>query len=390
VGCGVHKPLVLLLSSGDVFVLHCSLVALTNLASNDQPRAVIGDLNCIEVLLRILQDYEIVSKRLASDLLRRLCAEEQVREQVRVFDGIPICLSLLHFEDVFLLLNMVGIIECLACDIEARDDIRLIGGLPLLISLLQRIRKYSHSISSSSLAASAGLSRTAHHMTLGQVPENDKQSVWNFDVKAASCSAITVLIKSDTNAQHIVSANGVYIIAQLILPHKTRTFEEATAASNLQNTAFRALRILFCKERNRRLFKHLFPPDLFEQFIDVGHYNLDLFSYEPMTQRINLMQESELEQVQANIEAINQLKAPMHRVRKYDVMEHLGSGAFGSVYKVKTKSRELQFKPDEQKYYAMKELNKHNPAFGKTAKERETSVGQIIAEVSIMQEKVAT
>jgi NIMA (never in mitosis gene a)-related kinase len=103
---------------------------------------VIGDLNCIEVLLRILQDYEIVSKRLASDLLRRLCAEEQVREQVRVFDGIPICLSLLHFEDVFLLLNMVGIIECLACDIEARDDIRLIGGLPLLISLLQRLFNY--------------------------------------------------------------------------------------------------------------------------------------------------------------------------------------------------------------------------------------------------------
>ena len=63
-----------------------------------------------------------------------------------------------------------------------------------------------------------------------------------------------------------------------------------------------------------------------------------------------------MEQVQTNIETINQLKAPMHRVRKYDVMEHLGSGAFGSVYKVKTKSRELHFKRDEHKYYAMKEV----------------------------------
>ena len=64
-----------------------------------------------------------------------------------------------------------------------------------------------------------------------------------------------------------------------------------------------------------------------------------------------------MQDVRNNINAINQLKAPMHRVRKYDVMEHLGSGAFGSVYKVKTKSRESHFKPDEHKYYAMKEVS---------------------------------
>ncbi|XP_062517831.1 serine/threonine-protein kinase Nek10-like [Corticium candelabrum] len=387
VACGIHKSLVLLLSSGDVYILHCSLVALTNLASSNQSRGVIGDLNCIEVLLRILQDYDIVSKRLASDLLKRLCAEEQVREQVRVFDGIPICLSLLHMEDVLLLLNMVGIVEWLAFDVDSRDDIRLIGGIPLLISLLQRDCLYARP-SSSSFVVSARPLRTPQQVTSGQIPEDDKQSVWNFHVKAASCSALTVLVKSDTNAQHIVSANGVYVIALYILPHMTTTFEESVAAMNLQNTAFRALRFLFCKERNRRLFKQLFPPDLFEMFIDVGHYNLELSAYERMTQRINIMQENELQDVRNNINAINQLKAPMHRVRKYDVMEHLGSGAFGSVYKVKTKSRESHFKPDEHKYYAMKELNKHSPAFGKTQKERETSVGEIIAEVSIMQEKL--
>ncbi len=32
-------------------------------------------------------------------------------------------------------------------------------------------------------------------------------------------------------------------------------------------------------ERNRKVFKRLFPPDLFAMFIDVGHYNTSLPAY---------------------------------------------------------------------------------------------------------------
>ena len=38
--------------------------------------------------------------------------------------------------------------------------------------------------------------------------------------------------------------------------------------------------------------------------------------------------------IQANIEATNQNKAPTYTVGNYAVFELLGSGAFGSVYKV--------------------------------------------------------
>ena len=47
----------------------------------------------------------------------------------------------------------------------------------------------------------------------------------------------------------------------------------------LQANAFRSLRFLFSLERNRRLFKMLFTPQLFGQFIDVGHYHTELKPY---------------------------------------------------------------------------------------------------------------
>lgn len=45
-------------------------------------------------------------------------------------------------------------------------------------------------------------------------------------------------------------------------------------------------------------------------------------------------QEDELKQIAESIESINQNKAPARHIGNYAILEHLGSGAFGSVYKV--------------------------------------------------------
>ena len=58
-------------------------------------------------------------------------------------------------------------------------------------------------------------------------------------------------------------------------------------ATCFQANAFRSLRFLFSMERNRRLFKRLFPPDLFEMFIDIGHYKRDMAAYRPLVDKIN-------------------------------------------------------------------------------------------------------
>jgi hypothetical protein len=43
---------------------------------------------------------------------------------------------------------------------------------------------------------------------------------------------------------------------------------------------WRALRYVYSVERNRKVFKRLFPPDLFAAFIDIGHYASDLEHYQ--------------------------------------------------------------------------------------------------------------
>lgn len=48
---------------------------------------------------------------------------------------------------------------------------------------------------------------------------------------------------------------------------------------------WRALRYVYSVERNRKVFKRLFPPDLFAAFIDVGHYESDIEHYQELDRR---------------------------------------------------------------------------------------------------------
>ena len=55
----------------------------------------------------------------------------------------------------------------------------------------------------------------------------------------------------------------------------------------LQGNAFRTLRFLFSMERNRRMFKRLFPPNLFNRFINIGHYVRKMDLYKTLVLDIN-------------------------------------------------------------------------------------------------------
>lgn len=47
-----------------------------------------------------------------------------------------------------------------------------------------------------------------------------------------------------------------------------------------------------------------------------------------------LMQEGELDSLRDGIEAVDQNRPPLKVVSRYFVLDHLGTGAFGSVFKV--------------------------------------------------------
>jgi NIMA (never in mitosis gene a)-related kinase len=88
-------------------------------------------------------------------------------------------------------------------------------------------------------------------------------------------------------------------------------------------------------ERNRRLFKKLFPAELYTMFIDIGHYNRELSAYKPLVQHINSLNMDVIDSIRENMMEMNQNRTPTHYIKDYAVFEHLGRGAFGSVYKVR-------------------------------------------------------
>ncbi|XP_066483393.1 serine/threonine-protein kinase Nek10 isoform X2 [Tiliqua scincoides] len=374
---GAHKTLVNLLGSRDNNVLLGALLALTSLAESPECREKISELNVVENLLVILHEYDLLSKRLTAELLRLLCVESQVKEQVKMYEGVPILLSLLHSDHLKLLWSVVWILVQVCEDPDTSVEIRIWGGIKQLLHILQGERNLFSDRSSIGSLSSANAAGRIQQLYLSEDLSPHEIQENTLSLQAACCAAITELVLNDTNAHQVVQENGVYTIAKLILPNKQRNI---TKANLLQCYAFRALRFLFSMERNRHLFKRLFPTDLFESFIDIGHYVREISVYEELVSKLNSLLEDEVKQIAENIENINQNKAPTKYIGNYAILDHLGSGAFGSVYKVR--------KHIGQNLLAMKEINLHNPAFGKDKKDRDSSVKNIVSELTIIKEQL--
>uniref|UniRef100_A0A8C2YBZ5 NIMA related kinase 10 n=1 Tax=Coturnix japonica TaxID=93934 RepID=A0A8C2YBZ5_COTJA len=349
VASGAHKTLVNLLSARDSNVLLGALLALISLAESPECREKISELTIVENLLVILREYDLLSKRLTAELLRLLCAESQVKEQVKIYEGVPVLLSLLHSDHIKLLWSVVWVLVQVCEDPETSVEIRIWGGIKQLLHILQGERNLvsdRSSVGSLSSANAAGRIQLLHlsdDLSLDEIQEN------TFSLQAACCAAITELVLNDTNAYQVVQVGRLYSL------------------------------FLFM-ERNRHIFRRLFPTDLFEIFIDIGHYVRDISAYEELVSKLNLLKEDELKQIAESIESVNQNKAPTKHIGNYAILEHLGSGAFGSVYKVR--------KHNGQNLLAMKEVNLHNPAFGKDKKDRESRVRNIVSELTIIKEQL--
>nr|XP_057910036.1 serine/threonine-protein kinase Nek10 isoform X2 [Doryrhamphus excisus] len=378
---GAHMTLVKLLSTTDSSVLLGALMTLTTLAESlrsrsPQCRDEIGALAIAENLLVILQEYDLLSKRMAAELLRRLSPVQHVRDELRELEGLPVLLSLLHTQHLKLLWSVAWILVQLCQDSDTRTEMRSWGGVQPLLRLLSSHRRFDCdrlSIEKLSSANAAGrIHRESAREELSPLEEvNDVVAL-----QSACCTALTELSLDDWCAHHIVQENGIYILAKLILPQSG-----GPKVSSLQCYTFRALRFLFSVERNRHHFKRLFPTDLFEVFIDVGHYVRDLQAYEGLQIKLSQYSEDELESLRESITAMDQNRPALKVIHSYAILDHLGTGAFGSVFKVRKQSG--------QNLLALKEINLHNPAFGKDKKSRDSNVEKIISELAIIKEQMA-
>uniref|UniRef100_A0A3P9KSP4 NIMA-related kinase 10 n=1 Tax=Oryzias latipes TaxID=8090 RepID=A0A3P9KSP4_ORYLA len=353
---GAHRSLVKLLHTRDSSVVQGALVALTALAQSPECGKEIGELPVVETLLVILQEHDLLSKKMSAELLRLLSPVPQVRSQVIELGGVPVLLSLLHGPHVKLLWAVTWVLVQLCEDPEARVEIQSWGGVQQLLRLLSR-------------------SHISDRRSIKEEPRPPEELDNNAALKSACCTALTEMSLDDSAALHILQENGVYVIAKLILPE-----EGGATAASLQCYAFRTLRFLFSMERNRPLFKRLFPTDLFELFIDVGHYVRDLAAYEELQTVVSLYTEEKLEVLREGIRSVDQSRPPLKIISGYSILDHLGTGAFGSVFKVQ--------KQGGQNLLALKEVNLHNPAFGKDKRSRDSNVEKIISELTIIKKQM--
>ncbi|KAK5892165.1 hypothetical protein CesoFtcFv8_012571 [Champsocephalus esox] len=371
---GAHRTLVKLLSTTDSSVLLGALLALTTLAESPECKEKIGELPIVENLLLILQEYDLLSKRMGAELLRLLSPVWQVREQLRGLEGLPVLLSLLNAQHLKLLWSVAWVLVQLCEDPDTRAEIRSWGGVQQLLRLLHSDRQYICDRSSIETLSSANAAGRIHREHIREELSPQEEEGNTMALQSACCTVLTELSLDDTSAQHIVQENGVYIIVKLILPQNQRP-----KRTSLQCYAFRTLRFLFSVERNRHLFKRLFPTDLFELFIDVGHYVRDLTAYEGLQTKVSLYTEEEVDSLKESIETVDQNRPPLKVINGYSILDHLGTGAFGSVFKVRKQSG--------QNLLALKEVNLHNPVFGKDKKSRDRNVETIISELTIVKEQ---
>uniref|UniRef100_A0A3P8U579 NIMA related kinase 10 n=1 Tax=Amphiprion percula TaxID=161767 RepID=A0A3P8U579_AMPPE len=364
---GAHRTLVKLLSTTDSSVLLGALLALTTLAESPECKKEIGELPIVESLLVILQEYDLLSKRMSAELLRLLSPVQHVRDQVRELEGVPVLLSLLHGQHLKLLWSVAWVLVQLCEDPDTRAEIRSWGGVQQLLRLLNSDRRFvsDHSSIETLSSANAAGRIQREHMTEQLSPQEEA------DNTAALQKLLTEFILGSLN--HLIKFHQRY-----------QKLSENNTLLNLfaywQCYAFRTLRFLFSVERNRHLFKRLFPTDLFELFIDVGHYVRDLTAYEGLQTKVSLYTEVELDSLNESIEVVDQNRPPLRVINGYSILDHLGTGAFGSVFKV--------LKQSGQNLLALKEVNLHNPAFGKDKKSRDSNVEKIISELTIIKEQM--
>ncbi|CAF1200218.1 unnamed protein product, partial [Adineta ricciae] len=333
----------------------------------------------IENLLHLLEYKDLETTQLSFHLLATFFSYPGIHQYIpRIPDDyLYTFTNYLNHSNVKVLEHAIWCLAHCAANEDERRRIRLTGAIPLLLSLLESGERFDYSSLSTKTNRIQSGSSTARK-TQGDLEETKKYSELDqfYDMQSSCCNCLAELSCDNTNRQTIIEQNGIYILAVLLFP-KDKELQRLETFIHLQRTVFKTLRFLYPSNENhhRQQYKRLFPPNIFELFVGAGYFQRDPDAYQAITHAWNAIPLEELNQIKAErLLAINPKQEPTRYIRDYGVYECLGSGAFGSVYRVATRGSTTM--------YALKEINQRSL---KTDAER--SLGDMISEVSIIRAK---
>ncbi|CAJ0943074.1 unnamed protein product, partial [Mesorhabditis belari] len=355
VECKLCKCILELLSSRDMSILQGALEVLGRLSDfSAQSRVELCASTAIDVCLQLAPSSDLLTQKLCVSLLRILSCEEQAREQIKIYDGVPLLVGLLSVKNCRLQWHVAWSLAQLAEDIETATEIATLGGVSLALTLLH----------------------------VGKVPERGIAD-W-IAMMTGVCALLAQLCQSDRVQLQIVNGNGIFVLGHILLLHLNSSTLAANPNYNtLQCSVFRVLRLLFSLERNRHFFKKVFASDFFAAFIDVGHYVHDLSAYHSLVEHYNAaISMRTVEENRADWDAVNLRRDPIGTVGEYELLEQLGAGAFGCVYTVRKRSKDLAAAPQ---YLALKEIYMNAM---QSDSDVNKSFGDIISEVKIIKQQL--
>jgi serine/threonine protein kinase len=112
-----------------------------------------------------------------------------------------------------------------------------------------------------------------------------------------------------------------------------------------QTLIVRILRLIFSLEKNRKYFKQLFPTKILGIFIEIGNYKHSLNLYNQLITEFNSLADEELNGILQKSENITSETNYMNQtVGGYTIIDLIGKGGFGSVFKVKIGNQNFAMK----------------------------------------------
>ncbi|RCN52664.1 hypothetical protein ANCCAN_01040 [Ancylostoma caninum] len=314
----------------------------------------------IDICLQLIPQGDLLTQKLCASLLRILSCEEQAREQIRIYDGVPILVGLLSVRNSRLQWHVAWSLAQLAEDVETSVEIVQLGGISLILAEFATLKAPAKAL-------------------------ND----W-IAMLTGLCALLAQLCQCDSNQHQLVNNNGVYLLGRALLLstederlRENQSWKSTQERSPFQCSIFRVLRLLFSMERNRSMFKKVFPTAFFEQFIDIGHYVQDLSSYRPLVaEYCKIIDTSSVADLTTAWESVNQKRDPIGRVADYELLEQLGAGAFGCVYTARKSGTSAT--SGVSQYYALKEI--FMVQLG--SEQDDKSFGDVISEVKIIKQQL--
>uniref|UniRef100_A0A8R1I5V2 Protein kinase domain-containing protein n=1 Tax=Caenorhabditis japonica TaxID=281687 RepID=A0A8R1I5V2_CAEJA len=349
----LEDGVLMLLATRQMTVLQHSLEILGRLSDwSTRCRENLCESNTIDVCLQLIPDGDILTQKLCVSLLRILSNEEQAREQIRIYDGVPTLLGLLSIKNSRLQWHVAWTLASLAEQVDTSIEIAQLGGISLIMAAIAN-------------------------------PKPPGKAIGDWVAMLTGLTALLAqLAHTSGNQQMMTNANGVYILGKLLAIRKSVSTDESIDSWHLlQCSIFRVLRLMYTLDRARQLLKKVLPTEIFEKFVDVGNYNSILTDYDEIASMYDGLIEENAD-IMKEWEVVNERRQAVGEVAEFELLDQLGAGAFGCVYTVRKKAQSHSDNP--AKLFALKEIFMTNLG----DRESDKSFGDMISEVKIIKQQL--